>query len=278
MNDLNALIRSALKEDSAGKDVTSRLFVPSAAKAEAVLIAKQEGVICGMNILRELFRQVDTRCRVSLYKKDGAKVRKNDVIARVNGPARSVLAGERTSLNFLQHLSGVATLTSRFVKQARGTGAAILDTRKTVPGLRALEKYAVRCGGGTNHRLNLGGMALVKDNHFKLMRDPAAAVRAAKKARPGLVIEVECETLAQVRKMTGSGADIIMLDNMTDAELRRAIKFIRGLRRGIKIEISGGVTLANARRYARMGADRISVGALTHSAPAMDISMEFRKL
>jgi nicotinate-nucleotide pyrophosphorylase (carboxylating) len=278
MNDLNALIRSALKEDCAGKDVTSRLFVPAQARAKAVLIAKQEGIICGLNILRELYRQLDKRCRVTLYKKDGSKVRKNVIIAQVTGPARSVLAGERTSLNFIQHLSGIATLTGKFASKIKGTRAVILDTRKTVPGLRALEKYAVRCGGGMNHRLNLGEMALVKDNHLKLMKDPAAAVRSAKRARPGLVIEVECETMKQVKQMTGSGAGIIMLDNMADPALRKAVRYIRGLNKGIKIEISGGVTLENVKRYSRMGVDRISVGALTHSAPAMDISMEFNKI
>jgi nicotinate-nucleotide pyrophosphorylase (carboxylating) len=227
-----------------------------------------------MDIIRGIYRKIDRRCKVKLLIKDGDKVRRNRVIAEIAGPARGVLAGERTVLNFLQHLSGVATMTNRYVELAKGTRAKIFDTRKTIPGLRALEKYAVTCGGGVNHRQNLGEMALLKDNHLKLISDPAANVRKMKTTKRNLLIEVECETLGQVRKMIKSGADIILLDNMNRSQLRRAIKLIRTAKKGIKIEISGGVNLKTVRGLARLGADRISVGAITHSAPAMNISME----
>jgi nicotinate-nucleotide pyrophosphorylase (carboxylating) len=274
MKNLSSLIKSALNEDNAGKDITSSLFIPAAAKARADIIAKQAGIICGMEMIREIYRKIDKRCRVRLYAKDGLKVRGHKVIAEISGPARSVLAGERTVINFLQHLSGVATLTNKYVELAKGTGTKIYDTRKTLPGMRALEKYAVTCGGGTNHRQNLGEMALIKDNHLKLIGDPAAAVRKVRSEHRNLIIEVECETLGQVRKMIESGANIIMLDNMSRSQLRKAVKLIRTTGKGVKIEISGGVNLKTVRGLARLGADRISVGAITHSAPALDISME----
>ena len=237
-------------------------------------MAKQEGIICGMSLIREIYRGIDKRCKVKLLAKDGSRVRKNKIIAEITGPARGVLAGERTVINFLQHLSGVATLTNKYVKLAKGSPSKIFDTRKTIPGLRALEKYAVTCGGGTNHRKDLGEMALIKDNHLKLIEDPSAMVHKAKNTNKDLIIEVECETLGQVKRMLQSGADIIMLDNMTRSQLKKAIKLIRNAGKGVQIEISGGVNLKTVRGLARLGADRISVGAITHSAPAMDISME----
>jgi nicotinate-nucleotide pyrophosphorylase (carboxylating) len=212
--------------------------------------------------------------------RDGSRVKKGKVIARVAGYAKDILAGERTALNFIQHLSGIATLTAMYVRKVQGTKAKILDTRKTLPGLRALEKYAVKCGGGHNHRMNLEDMALVKDNHIGAVRDIGGAVKRIRKYRPSVKVEVECDTLEQVDEALEAGADIIMLDNMSPAEARRAVskaKKSRG-KKAPEFEVSGGVTLETVAEYARTGCDRISVGALTHSAPALDISLDIKDI
>ncbi|MFH1369335.1 MAG: carboxylating nicotinate-nucleotide diphosphorylase, partial [Elusimicrobiota bacterium] len=271
---MNNIIENALKEDNSGKDITARLFIPSKAMVRAVILAKSPGIVCGLDIVRQVYRLIDARCRLRIKTRDGNKVRKGQIVAELYGPARSLLSGERTALNFLQHLSGIATLTGRFVQKTKGTRAGIYDTRKTIPGLRQLDKYAVRCGGGRNHRMNLGEMALIKDNHLKLLINGPEAVRKAKKRHPELMIEVECENLSHVRKFAGSGADYIMLDNMGIKTLRKAVTYIRKRDKNVQIEISGGVTLKNASKLALLGVERISVGALTHSAPALDFSME----
>lgn len=274
---MNRIVIEALKEDNYGKDITTRLFVPAAARAKAAIIAKQNGIACGLGLVKDVYRAVDRNCAVRIKIKDGTKVRKGMVVAELSGRAASILSGERTALNFLQHLSGVATLAGEYVRKVKGTGAAILDTRKTVPGMRILEKYAVRCGGGTNHRMSLGEMALIKDNHLKVMGNSPELVSAAKLRHPGLKIEVECENMSQVRKFAASGADYIMLDNMGTKALREAISYIREHGKGVEIEISGGVTLKNVAGLARLGVERISIGALTHSAPALDFSLEILK-
>jgi nicotinate-nucleotide pyrophosphorylase (carboxylating) len=234
-------------------------------------VARQDLVVCGLGVAREVFRAVG----VSFVPcaRDGRRVRKGAVLGTVGGPARRVLAGERVALNFLQRLSGIATLTRRFVELARP--ARILDTRKTTPGLRDLEKYAVRCGGAHNHRMGLHDMALVKDNHIaavgdlELLREKVCELRAR-----GLRIEIEAQDLEQALLFATFPADVLMLDNFTVPELRRAVRLVRGVRPELEIEASGGVTLETVRAVGRTGVDRISVGALTHSAPAADISLD----
>lgn len=273
------LIRQALREDRAQADITSRVVVPAGRRATATLIAKNDGVICGGGMFAAVFSAVDPRCAVRLRARDGGRVRKGTVVAEVAGPARAILSAERTALNFIQHLSGIATLTAAFTRAVAGTPAEIYDTRKTIPGMRELAKYAVRCGGGRNHRMSLSDMALIKDNHLALIDDLTAVVAAIKRARRGIRVEVECENSAQVAQALAAHADIIMLDNMSIPALRRSITQITAYARqrgaaAPAIEISGGVTLKTVASFARLGVTRISVGALTHSAPALDLSLE----
>ncbi|MHB9154267.1 MAG: carboxylating nicotinate-nucleotide diphosphorylase [Endomicrobiales bacterium] len=273
------LIRLALAEDDARNDVTSHALVPPGKALRGRFIAKDDGVISGLEVAKQVFAALDRRCRMRSRLKDGGRVCKGRVFAEVTGRGTAVLSGERTALNFMQHLSGVATLTAKFVEKVKGTPAKIYDTRKTLPGFRYLDKYAVRCGGGVNHRMDLGEMALIKDNHLAMagsMRSAVEKIRARKK----VPVEIECENLSQVDEALEAGADILMLDNMDARTLKQAIARIRksaeksGARRP-DIEISGGVSLKTVRAFARLGVDRISVGALTHSAPALDISLEF---
>ena len=279
MENIKTLIRAALKEDNAWRDVTSRATIPEKKFVTADLVAKKEGVVCGVEIVKETFKMIDTKCCTKACVADGKKVKKGAVIAKIAGPAKAILAGERTALNFIQHLSGIATLTRKFADRAKGTGTKIFDTRKTIPGLRGLEKYAVRCGGGYNHRMDLAEMALVKDNHISAVKDITSAVAKIRKYKPSVRIEVECDTLKQVAEALAAGADIIMLDNMPPAIIRKGVKIIRNSKNSRskpQIEISGGVNINTVARFARLGADRISVGALTHSAPALDISLDIK--
>ena len=268
------LIMAALREDRAAQDATTRPLAGPNDMIKGQLIAKADGVLCGLGIFTDVFKILDKRCVVRPRFNDGQKVSSGRIIAQVAGPVRAVLAGERTALNFVQHMSGIATLTAKYVRETAGTKAKIFDTRKTLPGLRALQKYAVRCGGGVNHRMNLSDMALIKDNHLKLAYGIEDAVTRIRKAKSGITVEVECDTLEQVNEAVVSGAEIILLDNMTVPTLRKAIAVIRKTKRSIAIEISGGVNLATVKTFARLGVDRISVGALTHSVPALDISLE----
>lgn len=274
MNDIDSLIRAALSEDDAHHDVTSRTLIPRDRTVTGRFIAKEEGVLCGIDAARKVFSMLDRSCRVSSRFRDGKHVAKGTVFATVTGSAVAVLSGERTALNFMQRMSGVATLTARYVKLARGTKAKIYDTRKTLPGFRELDKYAVRCGGGENHRMSLSDMALIKDNHLTAISGMSAAVKKIKQIKPGIPVEIECETTAQVTEALDAGADIIMLDNMDAGTLRKAVAMVHARRLRPRIEISGGVNLNTVRAFARLGVDRISVGALTHSAPALDISLE----
>jgi len=281
MENTRKLIRQALKEDAAWHDVTSGATIPEKKFITADILSKEAGVVCGLDIARETFKMLDTKACMKALVKDGDGVSRGRVIARVAGPAKAILAGERTALNFLQHLSGIASCTRRFVDKTRRTGAKIFDTRKTTPGLRRLEKYAVTCGGGHNHRMNLSEMALVKDNHISAVRDIAAAVTKIRRYRPSVKIEVECDTLSQVVEALNAGVEIIMLDNMKIPAARQAVRKVkeykkRSGKRTPEIEVSGGITLSNAAVYAKLGVDRISVGALTHSAPALDISLEIK--
>ncbi len=276
-------VRIALAEDigEAG-DITSRAAVGADAQATGSYVYKEDAVVCGVGVLEEICSQVSRGIVIEVLKGDREEVSAGDTALKVYGPARALLAVERTSLNFLSHLSGIATLTRAFVDAVSGTKAQIYDTRKTLPGLRVLEKYAVLCGGGVNHRMGLYDQILVKDNHIELMRRAGrqmglaeALVEVRKKAASGVLVEVEAKTLSEVEAAVAGGADIIMLDNMKPALMKKCVEWVKkNSRRKIPIEASGGVTLRNVARVAATGVDRISIGALTHSAPSIDISLE----
>ena len=269
-------IRRALAEDIGDGDITSEAFIPEGHRSHAQIIAKEDLVLAGTEAAVEVFRLVDPAITVALHKSDGAMLAKGDVILTAGGPTRSLLAAERTALNFLQQLSGIATLTREFVDAVTGTKAVILDTRKTTPGLREFERAAVVAGGGVNHRFGLFDQILAKDNHLAITGDAEglqAAINRAKTKKPDVAVEIEADTLDQVRMLCElRGVNIILLDNMTLEQLREAVG-IRGPKK-ILLEASGGVNLKTVRAIAETGVDCISVGALTHSARAVDLSME----
>lgn len=276
------LIRLALAEDldEAG-DVTSTATIPAGGRARARFVARAPGVMAGLPVVRRLVEQFELLGGWQAHRGDGDRLEPGDVIADLAGPARSLLALERTALNFLQRLSGVATLTGRFVVEVAGTGARIYDTRKTTPGWRVLEKYAVRCGGGLNHRMGLHDAVLIKDNHLEFLRsqgvaDPiAAAIATARAHAPsGAVVEVEVDTLEQLDRALACHPDIILVDNLGPDGLARAVARRNAVAPGIELEASGGINLETVGAVARTGVDRISVGALTHSAPALDIALD----
>jgi len=264
------LVRRALAEDVGSGDVTTKATVDAARQARAVLLAKSPCVIAGLDVAIEVFRQVDPDAVVRVDRHDGTKCEPGTQIAEISGRAAALLTAERTALNFMQRMTGIATLTRRFVDAAAGR-ITVLDTRKTTPLMRTLEKYAVRAGGGTNHRFGLSDGVLIKDNHVRLAGGVAAAVERMRAAAPGMPIEVEAQSLAEVDEALQAGADIILLDNLSTAEIVEAVARCRGR---AKTEISGGVTLARMPELAATGADFVSVGALTHSAPAADLSLE----
>jgi nicotinate-nucleotide pyrophosphorylase (carboxylating) len=269
---LSDFVAMALGEDVGGGDLTAEATVPPGTTASARVLQKAPGVVFGFSAAEETFRQ----CGVESTERLVAEAQWLDQvpaeILRVSGDARGLLAAERTALNLLSHLSGVATLTARFVEAVRGTGARILDTRKTTPGLRALEKAAVAAGGGANHRMGLYDGILIKDNHVTLAGGVGEAVRRCRDAQPGLDVEVECRDLAEVEEALAAGADRLLLDNMEPRKLAAAVR-LRGRTPGVTFEASGGITLDTARDVAQAGVDFISVGALTHSAPALDLSL-----
>jgi nicotinate-nucleotide pyrophosphorylase (carboxylating) len=270
---IEAAIETALREDMPEGDITSESVIRPDARSEAFFLAKEEGVLAGLDIASRVFAKIDPSVIFIDRFKDGASFRAGDKLARVKGPTVSLLKGERTALNFLQHLCGVATATRRFVEAISGTKTHILDTRKTTPGLRLLEKYAVKTGGGTNHRLSLSDMVLIKDNHLRQVGSVAEAVRRARsKIRPGVRVEVEASSLLQVREAMAAGADMIMLDNMPLETMHQAVTLAGGR---VPLEASGNMTLDRIRAVAETGVDFISVGALTHSARAVDISLDF---
>ncbi len=271
-----ALIELALQEDLSRGDITSEATVPVDRTATAVMLAKQDGVISGIETARAVFARIDPEVQFTPLVSDGERVINGTQLARISGNARSILAAERTALNLIQRLSGVATITARYAERVAGTGATVIDTRKTAPGMRYLEKAAVRHGGGSNHRFDLGDAVLIKDNHLAAIggehpiRD---AVLAAKKRAPHTSkVEVEVVDLAGVQEALDAGADIIMLDNMGLDEMRRAVALVDG--RAL-LEASGGITLETIREVAATGVDLVSAGALTHSAPSLDISLDF---
>ena len=268
------LVRRALEEDLGAGDVTTEATVDPVQRARGVFIVKAPCVVAGLDVAAETFRQVDPSVTVSCRRLDGERCTPGDELAVVNGTARALLIAERTALNFLQRLSGIATRTRQFVDAAAGR-ITILDTRKTTPTLRALEKYAVAAGGGTNHRTGLYDAILIKDNHVRLAGGVAAAVARARQQSPQLRVEVEAQSLAEVYDALSSGADIILADNMSIADVRETVVRARGR---AKVEISGGVTLERIQELGGTGADYVSVGALTHSAPAVDISFEIEPI
>ena len=270
--DMARVVATALAEDLAGGDpTTSGLFGPDAI-CTASLLMKEPGVVSGLPVVAAVFGALDPRVEFVAQVSDGDRIVEVPVeIARISGPTSAILAGERSALNLLGRLSGIATLTARCVAELDGTGAVLLDTRKTTAGLRALEKYAVRCGGGTNHRLNLGQAMLVKDNHLRLAGGIAPAVARLREAHPELSLEVEAETIEDVQVALTAGVDRILLDNMTTAQIREAVELSGGR---VPLEASGGITLENLRRVGETGVNFVSLGALTHSARGLDVSLE----
>jgi nicotinate-nucleotide pyrophosphorylase (carboxylating) len=267
---LERAVHAALAEDIGAGDVTTDATVAADAVGTAAIVVKQAGVVCGLRAVEAAFRALDPDVRFEAFAQDGDAVEPPAIVARIAGSERAILTGERVALNFLGRLSGIATLTRRYVDAVDGTGVAVLDTRKTTPGLRALEKHAVACGGGRNHRFGLDDAVLVKDNHLRAAGSVATAVALVRSATD-LPVEVECEFLDQVREALAAGVDAILLDNMTLAELREAVALNAGRAR---LEASGGVSIDTIRDIAETGIDEISVGALTHSAPALDVSLE----
>jgi len=280
-NEIAAAVAAALAEDIGPGDVTTLATVPGDSRAAAVIAAREPLVACGIEFAKTAFQSLAPKIAFSLafsqMRADGESVATGGILLRVEGPARAILTGERVALNFLQHLSGVATLTRRFAEAVRGTRARILDTRKTLPGWRRFQKYAVQCGGGLNHRMGLHDMVLIKDNHLAALRGAkpnaiAAAVARARADYPQIPIEVEADTLAQLEQALEAGVKRVLLDNMSLGDLRAAVKLAAGR---AELEASGGVTLETARSIAETGVDFISVGALTHSARAVDLGLDF---
>ncbi len=269
-----ALLRAALTEDlGRAGDVTTRFFVPKNAKLKARIVSREAGVICGLDIAAAAFKACEPRSRVTLLARDGERVKPGRAVLAVSG-GPGLLTAERTALNFLQRLSGVASLTRRYADRVKGTRAKILDTRKTLPGWRALDKYAVACGGGVNHRHGLYDAAMVKDNHYG--GDLAAGAARLRRAYPKMPLIIECDTAAQVTRALALKPDVILLDNMRGLRLRREIKRIRDAAPRVKIEVSGGVDFRDVRALAKLGPDRISIGRLTHSVPALDLGLDRR--
>lgn len=276
VHQIGQLIELALQEDLGHGDITTDSLIPDSEHGTASIIAKAEGIIAGTEIARQVFLKVDPQLDVEILIRDGNKVKAGDIIARIQGKVSSILKAERLALNCLQHLSGIATETARYVQAVNGLPVSITDTRKTTPGLRLLEKYAVRTGGGKNHRMHLGDGVLIKDNHLAVLRRKGITIKeiiaqARQKTSPGTKIEIEVKTPQEAYEATEAGADIIMLDNMSLEDMRQCVQLIKG--RAL-IEASGGITLDRVRAVAETGVDMISVGALTHSAKALDISLE----
>jgi len=273
---IEEIIDRALAEDIGKGDITTDSLIHRDQQGTGIIIAKKEGILAGINVAKHVFHRVDRELEVEILLEDGARVKPGSKIARVSGSVASILKAERVALNFLQRLSGIASETNRYVKSVEGLPVRIMDTRKTTPGLRSLEKYAVRVGGGENHRMNLSDGILIKDNHLVALRSQGLnlkeiVARARQNASQKLMVEVEVRTVSEALEAVEAGADIVMLDNMNLEDMRKAVKSIRG--RAL-VEASGGITLDNVRSVAEAGVDFISVGALTHSPQALDISLE----
>jgi len=273
---INSIIDTALAEDTSHGDITSEALIPPELQGKASILAKAEGILAGGEVARRVFLKVDPSLKVEVLIKDGARIRPGDIVATISGSVAGILKAERVALNFLQRLSGIASQTDRYAAEVRGLNVYITDTRKTTPGIRLLEKYAVLMGGGKNHRSHLGDGVLIKDNHLAALRALGMSLKeivlkAKKNAPQGLTVEVEVNTVEEALEAVDAGADIIMLDNMSPDEMRRVVNLVSSQ---TKIEASGGITLANIRTVAETGVDFISIGALTHSSKALDISIE----
>jgi len=268
---IKELIRHALEEDIGSGDITTSLVIPQSHESTGLIVAKESFILAGMPFAMEVYNIISESVTFEPLIEDGTRVKKGDIVAEINGKTSAILKGERLALNILQRLSGIATLTNKFVQKVKGTKAKILDTRKTTPCMRYMEKYAVRVGGGRNHRFGLYDGILIKDNHIEAAGDIKRAIELAKEGRHLSKIEVEAETLKEVKDALEAGADIIMLDNMPINEIKEAVRIVKGR---VLLEVSGNVSLENVREIAETGVELISVGAITHSAPASDISMK----
>jgi nicotinate-nucleotide pyrophosphorylase (carboxylating) len=276
---IDSMIKNALHEDIGSGDITSSLIIPERHRSQGMIVAKETFVLAGINIVKRVFKMIDPKITFKSNKKDGEIAKKGVVIAELRGSTRSLLAGERIALNFLQRLSGIATLTHRFKEKIKDLPVKITDTRKTTPGLRLLEKYAVRVGGGSNHRAGLFDGILIKDNHIAVAGGIIKSVEMVRKhSQKALKIEVEAKSISQVKQAVLVKPDIIMLDNMSLKEIKKAVKIIKSACHDTIIEASGGITLKNIRQIAKTGVNMISIGTLTHSAKAVDISMDIKPL
>lgn len=278
-DEIHRAVQAALAEDIGSGDVTTLSTVPEDSRFTVVMRAREVLVVAGLPLAEAAFRELSPAVHIEQLTRDGHHAKPGENLLRISGNARAILSGERVALNFVQHLSGIATLTAQFVDAIKGTHAQILDTRKTTPGLRRLEKYAVTCGGGANHRFGLFDMVLIKDNHLAALLDAepnavTAAVRSAREKFPQIKVEVEADTLDQVEQAAAAGADFVLLDNMTLVQLRLSVQKCKGR---AKTEASGGINLSTVRAIAGTGVDFISVGALTHSARAVDIGLDFEQ-
>jgi nicotinate-nucleotide pyrophosphorylase (carboxylating) len=274
--EIDAAIGIALEEDAGGGDVTSEALIPSGLSGKASILVKEKGVLAGIDVAARAFKLTDPSLKIKILIKDGTSIQPGDIAAVITGSVKSLLKAERTALNFLQRMSGIASLAARYAAELKGYSAKVYDTRKTTPGLRVLEKYAVRMGGGQNHRRNLGDAVLIKDNHIAALRATGMNLeqiinKAREKAPRGMTIEAEVTNLAETAEAIKAGADIIMLDNMSAGDMKRAVDMVAGR---AKVEASGNITLDNLRETAATGVDIISIGALTHSYKALDISLE----
>jgi nicotinate-nucleotide pyrophosphorylase (carboxylating) len=265
------IIKAALKEDIGAGDITTKLIIPPNKKIKVAIIAKESGIICGLDLAKLVFKAVDKKIRFYAQTHDGRKVKRGEILARLKGEARKILQAERVALNFLGRFSGIATLTDRFVQGVRPYPVRIMDTRKTTPGLRALEKYAVRCAGGFNHRMGLWDQILVKDNHIRVQSLKKIIEKIKARKPKGIKIEIEVANLRQFKQALFADPDIIMLDNMAIRDIKQAVRIRNQLR--IKLEVSGGVNLNNVRKFAATGCEMISVGELTHSPRALDVAL-----
>jgi nicotinate-nucleotide pyrophosphorylase (carboxylating) len=267
---IKSIVTVALGEDLAGQEDLTSLIINEAETAIATIITREDMVVCGQDLVDEVFQQIDSAIKINWLCKDGDSIEANGLLCRMAGKAKSLLTGERTALNFLQMLSGVATVTRRYVEKIKGTNAKLLDTRKTIPGMRLAQKYAVRCGGGTNHRKGLYDAFLIKENHIAICGSIDLAVEAAKQVAPNKSVEIEVETLQQLQEAIDFKVDIVMLDNFNLEQMRQAVEVNNGR---VKLEVSGNVSLNNIRDIAETGVDYISVGALTKNIKAIDLSM-----
>jgi nicotinate-nucleotide pyrophosphorylase (carboxylating) len=271
---LDRILLNALKEDIGNGDITTSSLISPGHVSEAAIVAKGKFIIAGLFFARRIFQLIDRSVRFRILKEDGTLVEKGEIIAKVRGESKSVLSAERTALNFLQRLSGIATYTAKYVKALEGYKVKIVDTRKTAPGLRYFDKYAVRIGGGYNHRFGLSDGILIKDNHIAAVGGIAKAVKLVReRAHHLLKVEIEVKSISEVREALSAGVDVIMLDNMSIDKMRKAVNIIRSKSSRVIIEASGNITLENIREIAETGVDIISIGALTHSAPAADITL-----